>query len=250
MLAVNQNGRWAPHLSWMREAVRAGLIGEVQSVDVSIHWDHGWIEGTRLRGYRRPDPLRLRRPLVRFPGEPDRRPRNVGLRRDGARAGSQEVRPPMLAEALVAFDGGQAVAHLRRRGPLRRGGSHRRSPAASARLNSRGPDLGDQEVTLTTEAGIARPKLEGTWFKEGFRGTMGALLEGGGGRHAATQRRPRQPRCAGAGLRRDRLGPRSACRSRRARSAASPRRRGDVAHVALSDPRRRIGQSLRRRRWR
>lgn len=25
-LAVNQNGRWAPHLSWMREAVRANLV--------------------------------------------------------------------------------------------------------------------------------------------------------------------------------------------------------------------------------
>jgi hypothetical protein len=24
---------------------------------------------------------------------------------------------------------------------------------------------------------VARPKLEGTWFKEGFRGTMGALLK-------------------------------------------------------------------------
>ena len=32
-------------------------------------------------------------------------------------------------------------------------------------------------MTLTTAAGMARPKLEGTWFKEGFRGTMGALLK-------------------------------------------------------------------------
>ena len=45
-LAVNQNGRWAPHMSWMREAVQAGLIGEVLSVHVSIHWNHGWIAGT------------------------------------------------------------------------------------------------------------------------------------------------------------------------------------------------------------
>ncbi|MES2549946.1 MAG: Gfo/Idh/MocA family oxidoreductase, partial [Pseudomonadota bacterium] len=45
-LAVNQNGRWAPHLAWMREAVRAGLIGDVISAHVSIHWNHGWIAGT------------------------------------------------------------------------------------------------------------------------------------------------------------------------------------------------------------
>ncbi len=45
-LAVNRNGRWVPHLSRMREAEQAGLIGDVQSVHVSIHWNHGWIAGT------------------------------------------------------------------------------------------------------------------------------------------------------------------------------------------------------------
>ena len=31
-------------------------------------------------------------------------------------------------------------------------------------------------MTLTTAAGVARPRLEGTWFREGFIGTMGELL--------------------------------------------------------------------------
>ena len=43
-------------------------------------------------------------------------------------------------------------------------------------LQSDGPDLGRQSVTLTTAAGIARPQLHGTWFNDGFRGAMGALL--------------------------------------------------------------------------
>ena len=30
-LAVNQNGRWAPHFAYMREAVRAGLVGDLVS---------------------------------------------------------------------------------------------------------------------------------------------------------------------------------------------------------------------------
>ena len=45
-LAVNQNGRWAPHLAYMREAVAAGLIGEVIGAHVAIRWNHGWIAGT------------------------------------------------------------------------------------------------------------------------------------------------------------------------------------------------------------
>jgi predicted dehydrogenase len=45
-LAVNQNGRWAPHFSYIREAVQAGLIGEVASVHCGVHWDHSWVRGT------------------------------------------------------------------------------------------------------------------------------------------------------------------------------------------------------------
>jgi hypothetical protein len=43
-------------------------------------------------------------------------------------------------------------------------------------LQADGPDLGAQTVTLTTATGIARPVLEGKWFNDGFRGTMGELL--------------------------------------------------------------------------
>ena len=44
-LAVNQNGRWAPHFSYIRNAVRQGLIGEVTSIDFSLQWDQTWIKG-------------------------------------------------------------------------------------------------------------------------------------------------------------------------------------------------------------
>jgi len=45
-LAVNQNGRWAPHFAYIREAVRAGLVGDVVSSHTAVHWDHSWIVGT------------------------------------------------------------------------------------------------------------------------------------------------------------------------------------------------------------
>ncbi|HQH73063.1 MAG TPA: Gfo/Idh/MocA family oxidoreductase, partial [bacterium] len=47
-LAVNQNGRWAPHFSYMRQAIQAGFIGEPLSVTQTVHWDHSWIAGTEF----------------------------------------------------------------------------------------------------------------------------------------------------------------------------------------------------------
>ena len=45
-LAVNQNGRWAPHFSYIRHAVKGGLIGDLMSAHVAVHWDHTWTIGT------------------------------------------------------------------------------------------------------------------------------------------------------------------------------------------------------------
>ncbi|MCX6976670.1 MAG: Gfo/Idh/MocA family oxidoreductase [Verrucomicrobia bacterium] len=45
-LAVNQNGLWSPHQAYIRAAINAQIIGEVSSVDFSVHWDHHWICGT------------------------------------------------------------------------------------------------------------------------------------------------------------------------------------------------------------
>ncbi|MDA3962423.1 MAG: Gfo/Idh/MocA family oxidoreductase, partial [Planctomycetota bacterium] len=42
-LAVNQNGRWAPHWQWTRNAVAAGLIGPVHSCNFALSWDHNGV---------------------------------------------------------------------------------------------------------------------------------------------------------------------------------------------------------------
>ena len=50
------------------------------------------------------------------------------------------------------------------------------SALAQSRVTSGGFDLTAQEVILYTAEGIARPQLEGTWFEQGFHGTMADLL--------------------------------------------------------------------------
>jgi predicted dehydrogenase len=173
-LAVNQNGRWAPHLSWMREAVRAGLIGDVLSVHVSIHWNHGWIAGTP---FERIDDLILCdfgihwfdfvRSIVG-----DRAQSVVAMT---SRATGQTAAAPLMAQALVRMDGGQASLVFDGAAPH---GPRDTTYIAGTKgsLVGDGPDLGAQSVTLTTLEGRARPQLEGTWFNDGFRGAMGALL--------------------------------------------------------------------------
>ncbi len=173
-LAVNQNGRWAPHLAYMREAVRAGLIGELIGCHVSIHWDHSWIKGTPFEQI---DDLVFYDFAIHWfdflasvAGE-----RVASVFATTARARGQEVAPPLLAECLVRLDGGQASLVF--------DAATRHDPrdtttiaGTAGSLRSDGPDLGQQQVTLTTEAGKAVPALEGKWFNDGFRGAMGELL--------------------------------------------------------------------------
>jgi predicted dehydrogenase len=51
-LAVNQNARWAPHFSYIREAVRGGLLGAIDAVHCDVHWDHTWVKGTPFESVR------------------------------------------------------------------------------------------------------------------------------------------------------------------------------------------------------
>jgi predicted dehydrogenase len=173
-LAVNQNGRWAPHLAYMREAVRAGWIGDVISAHVSIHWNHGWIAGTP---FERIEDLILYdfgihwfdflRSIIG--------PSAQTVFASAASATGQTAKAPLLAQCLVQMEGGQASLIF--------DGATPHGPrdttyitGTKGSLHSDGPDLGQQSVTLTTAAGIARPQLHGTWFNDGFRGAMGALL--------------------------------------------------------------------------
>ena len=173
-LAVNQNGRWAPHLAYMRQAVRAGLIGDVISAHISIHWNHGWIAGT---------PFEQIEDLILYDfgihwfdflrsviG-----PRAQTVFATAAHATGQTAKAPLLAQCLVQMEGGQASLIFDGATPH---GPRDTTYIAGTKgsLHSDGPDLGQQSVTLTTAQGIARPQLEGTWFNDGFRGAMGALL--------------------------------------------------------------------------
>ncbi len=174
-LSVNQNARWAPHFSYIRQAIQAGLIGGVQSVSFTLHWDHSWIIGTEFEKIKHlilsDFGIHWFDLAVSCFGQ--RRWRNVFATVTSAIG--QQAKPPMLTQAVIEFDGGLAslffhanVIH----------GQEDRTVVAGTKgtIISRGPSLSEQAITLFTADGCAQPKLEGTWFREGFHGAMAELL--------------------------------------------------------------------------
>jgi predicted dehydrogenase len=174
-LAVNQNGRWAPHFSYLRQAIARNLIGPPFAAHLAVHWDHNWVKGT---------PFEKVRHIVLYDFAihwfdilstllPGQQPRRVYA--TTATSVSQSINPPLLAQAIIQYDHAQASLVFdadTRHGKL----DHTCVAGPRGTLISQGKSLTEQTVTLHTAKGRATPKLEGTWFENGFHGTMAELL--------------------------------------------------------------------------
>jgi predicted dehydrogenase len=173
--AVNQNGRWSPYASYAAQAIRAGLIGRVQTVSMNLNWDHTWIKGTPFEklhhvvlydfGIHWFDLVALffegRKPLRVFAANAVALPR--------------QSKPPMIASAVVQFENGTATMNFNAHS--RFGPQEALCITGSAgTIRARGPICAAHDLTLHTRRGCAKPKLEGKWFNDGFRGAMGELL--------------------------------------------------------------------------
>ncbi len=174
-LAVNQNGRWAPHFSYIRQAIKAGLLGQLMSVYFSVHWDHNWIIGTRFEEVG--DLVLYDFGVHWFDLASHFFDGREALRVAAfvTRAAGQRAKPPMLAQAIMEFEEGQASLVFN--ASVEHGQEDRTVVAGSnGTIISVGPRLSEQTVTLYTADGYAKPALEGTWFREGFHGAMAELL--------------------------------------------------------------------------
>ena len=174
-LAINQNGRWAPHWSYIRHAIDEGLIGDPHGVHFNVHWDHNWIEETEIDGVDHAIlydfAIHWFDILTCFMG--DREPERVFASYESSP--SQQASPPMLGNAIVEYE--QAQASLCFDADTKLGPEDRTVVAGTiGTAKSEGPDLEDQSVTLYTPDGFATPALEGMWFPDGFHGAMAELL--------------------------------------------------------------------------
>jgi predicted dehydrogenase len=173
-LAVNQNGRFAPHFHYIRSAILAGRIGVLSSVHARVHWDHSWTAGTSFDDL---EDLILYDFGVHWfdfiasiAGD-----RVKSVMATSSHATGQKNRTPLLAQALIRLDGGQAS--LAFDGFTRYGTIDETTITGSeGTIHSHGPDLNTQGVILTNSNGIEQPNLVGKWFDDGFRGTMAELM--------------------------------------------------------------------------
>ncbi|HEY8666617.1 MAG TPA: Gfo/Idh/MocA family oxidoreductase [Tepidisphaeraceae bacterium] len=174
-LAVNQNGRWAPHWSYIRHAINAGLLGDVAAVQLSVNWDHSFIKGTVFENIHHivlyDFGIHWFDITATFFG--NRKVKSVYATVN--RAPGQTLKPPLLAQCVIEFEDGQATLHF---DAFTRYGQQDRTYVAGSKGSavSVGPSLTDQSVTVYTDKGYFSPKLEGSWFPNGFHGTMAELL--------------------------------------------------------------------------
>jgi len=175
LLAVNQNGRWAPHFAFMRNAVAAGHLGKTFAVRMSCDWDHTWVAGTPFEHVR--DLLLYDYAIHWFdmvrcllPGATAER-----VYATTGRAPGQQLMPDLLGQVLIDFDTAQASLTF---DAMVRYGSEERTYVAGTKgvVKSCGTGNQDQQVTITSAEGVFQPQLQGKWFPDGFRGTMSELL--------------------------------------------------------------------------
>jgi predicted dehydrogenase len=174
-LAVNQNARWAPHFSYIREAVRGGLVGDVEGIHSDVHWDHSWVDGTAFESVPHLILYDFAIHWFDFLTTVMGRVSPTRVFASSTRAAAQTIDAPLLAQAAIEYP--SAHASLVFDGHTRFGRLDRVYVAGSqGAISSSGPNQDHQQVEMTTANGVARPTLIGSWFPDGFHGTMGELL--------------------------------------------------------------------------
>jgi len=174
-LAINQNGRWSPHWSYVRQAICKGLVGDVGAVHMNCHWNHEWITNTPFN--RVHHIVFYDYAIHWFDALSTFMTNNTAKRCFStlSYAKGQISKPPLLGQTLIEFETGHASLVFDAKTEFS-GSDDGIVIGTKGTLRYDGAGLEGQTVELTTLAGRAVPKLEGRWFMQGFMGSMGELL--------------------------------------------------------------------------
>lgn len=176
LLAVNQNGRWSPAFAYLLSAKNAGVLGRIIAADFYAYWPHDQlVHGKRFATM---DDLILLDFGIHwfdllgqlFADSPARMVYASVASRPG-----QVIDVPTLAQVSVDFADAQATLLFRGSAPAQNyRGFHVAGTEGS--LHQAGHPRGDTTVNLVANESTTSRPLTGTWFENGFRGTMSELL--------------------------------------------------------------------------
>lgn len=178
-LAVNHNGRWAPHFAAALALVADGAVGDPTSADFTVYWPHDQIFEHDPHFSTMEDLVLydfgihwfdIVAQLMGNAGDAERVYASVGHRR-GAK-----VPVPTDADVVIEYAAARATLSFRASAPLAEKGTYR-IEGTEGTIHHEGHSLGGDHVTLTREDGSSTLDLEGDWWSNGMRGTMAELMD-------------------------------------------------------------------------
>ncbi len=173
-LAVNQNARWAPHFSYMRQAVSSGLLGRLSAIRFNIHWDHTWTRGTKFEKIHHlllyDFAIHWFDLMICLMSERPWQSVYATVRKSQ----TQEMAPPMIAQVVVDFADAQASLCLDAATP-RLPLNQTYLAGSEGSIFCTGPDYSVQDLVIEVESGKHQVPLKGFWFPDGFGGSMAEL---------------------------------------------------------------------------
>jgi predicted dehydrogenase len=179
-LAVNANGRWAPHFAALLDTVAAGRVGTVTSADFWVYWPHDAVVADMPAFASMADLVLYDFGIHWFDLVGTLLPeaaRSV-CAQVGRRVGSL-VSAPTQAQVLVDAGAAQVSLRFRAAEPRAERGGYRVDGTRGSVLHE-GVSLGGSSVLVVTGSGQGAQEevvgISADWFGPGMAGTMGELI--------------------------------------------------------------------------
>ena len=179
-LAVNANGRWAPHFAALLDTVASGRLGDVTSADFWVYWPHDAVVADMPAFATMADLVLYDFGIHWFDLVGALLPDEVRsvFAQVGRRSG-QLVSAPTQAQVVVDAGAAQVSLRFRAAEPRAERGGYRVDGTQGSVLHE-GGSLGGSSVLVVSGTGDAAHEevldIGTDWFGPGLAGTMGELL--------------------------------------------------------------------------
>ncbi|NIB38230.1 Gfo/Idh/MocA family oxidoreductase [Pseudomaricurvus alkylphenolicus] len=175
-LAVNQNGRWAPHFRALRTVIEGGHIGEVASADFSAYWAHDELVANHVLGK---DPNLVLYDFAihwfdliagLFPEHDAKSVYAITGKREG-----QLVEVPTMASVIIDYGSLQVTVNMRASARQEDSGYFHVN-GSRGKVEIAGHSLGGDSLQVVTESGSTVIEVERDWFPHALIGSMADFL--------------------------------------------------------------------------